>query len=269
MTDLESPPPLGRRRLLSALGTAAIVVACSAGLFVAGLAKGVIPPSIFWRSRDLYQDPVMVRLANAVAAGDVRQIDALVAQGADVNSKGRDGYGLLMWAMAKRSPQGFARLLDHGADPLAPARDMPANARAGMKMPFIAEYAARATSPAFLQALLERGLDPNLTRANGTPLLFQAIESHAQWNVEALLDAGADVNRSSPDNVESPLQVALAIDQWEIAQCLVDRGADPTQKDRWGYSPIDDITDPKRGYTATQRVLRDKLIADLKRRGHL
>ncbi len=92
-------------------------------MFVIGVATNVIPLTIFWRSRDHYPDPVMVQLANAVAAEDVQQIDALVAQGADVNATGTRGLGRLMWAMAKNSKNGFARLLDHGANPLLPAID--------------------------------------------------------------------------------------------------------------------------------------------------
>ena len=269
VNDRSSPPPLPRRRRLWVVGSFAALAAVAAAVFVIGVATNVIPLTIFWRSRDLYQDPVMIRLANAVAAEDVQQIDALVAQGADVNATGTRGLGLLMWAMAKNSPKGFARLLDHGADPLLPALDAPANAKPGRKMPFIAEYAAQNKSTAFLQALLDRGVDPNLSRANGTPLLFHAIESHAQWNVKVLLDAGADANRSSPDNVETPLQVAVIIRQLEIALLLIERGADPALKNRWGYSAIDVLTDPKQGYSADQQLMREKLIAELKSRGQL
>ena len=269
MNDRSSPPPLPRRRWLWAIGSLAAFVAAVAATFVIGVMTNVIPLTIFWRSRDLYQDPVMIQLANAVAAEDVQQIDALVAQGADVNATGTRGLGLLMWAMAKNSPKGFVRLLDHGADPLLPALDAPADARPGRKMPLIAEYAAQNKSTAYLQALLDKGMDPNLTRANGTPLLFHTIESHAPWNVKVLLDAGADANRSSPDNVESVLQHAISFRQIDIALLLVERGADPNQQDRWGYSAIDDLTDPKQGYSADERLLCDKLITELKRRGHL
>jgi ankyrin repeat protein len=251
------------------IGSLAAFVAVVAATLVFGAMSNLIPLTIFWRSQDLYQDPVMIRLANAVAAEDVQQIDGLVAQGADVNATGTRGLGLLMWAMAKNSPKGFARLLDHGANPLLPALDAPADAKPGRKMPFIAEYAAQNKSTAYLQALLDRGLDPNLNRANGTPLLFHAIESHAQWNVKVLLDAGADANRSSPDNVETPLQVAMLIRQLEIALLLIERGADPALKNRWGYSAIDVLTDPKQGYSADQRLMREKLLAELKRRGQL
>ena len=238
-------------------------------MFVIGVAANVIPLTIFWRSRDLYRDPVMVQLANAVAAEDVPRIDALVAQGADVNATGTRGLGLLMWAMAKNSKKGFARLLDHGANPLLPALDAPADAKPGRKMPFVAEYAAQNKSTAYLQALLDRGMDPNILRANGTPLMFYAIDSHSPLNVEALLDGGADVNRASPLDGYTPLQHAISIGQFETALQLVKRGADPALKNRWGYNSIDTITDPKRGYSADERLLRDKLIAELKRRGQL
>lgn len=123
VNDRSSPPPLPRRRWLWVVGSFAALAAVAAAVFVIGVATNVIPLTIFWRSRDLYQDSVMIRLANAVAAEDVQQIDALVAQGADVNATGTRGLGLLMWAMAKNSPKGFARLLDHGVNPRLPALD--------------------------------------------------------------------------------------------------------------------------------------------------
>jgi hypothetical protein len=123
VNDRSSPPPLPRRRWLWVVGSFAAFVAVLAATFVNGVMSNGIPSTIFWRSRDLYQDPVMIRLANAVAAEDVQQIDALVAQGADVNATGTRGLGLLMWAMAKNSPKGFARLLDHGVNPRLPALD--------------------------------------------------------------------------------------------------------------------------------------------------
>ena len=84
------------------IGSLAAFVAVVAATFVIGVMSNGIPLTIFWRSRGLYRDPVMVQLANAVAAEDVPQIDALVAQGADVNATGTRGLSFLMWAMAKK-----------------------------------------------------------------------------------------------------------------------------------------------------------------------
>jgi len=136
------------------IGSLAALSAIAAVVFVIGVATNLIPLTTFWRSRDLYRDPAMVKLANAVAAEDLPKIDALVAQGVDINATGTRGLDLLLGAMAKNSPNGFARLLDHGVGPLPQPIDAPADAKPGRKMPLIAEYAAQNTSTALASSCL-------------------------------------------------------------------------------------------------------------------
>ena len=58
-----------------------------------------------------------------------------------------------------------------------------------------------------------------------TPLIFAARGGHLDA-VAALLDAGADVDDTLSDG-QSVLVVAVANANWDVAQQLLDRGADP------------------------------------------
>ena len=74
-----------------------------------------------------------------------------------------------------------------------------------------------------------------------TPLLY-AARSGCTDCVQALLDAGADVNRPNPDGV-TPLMVAIDNFAFDTAKFLFERGANPHVWDWWGrtalYTAID------------------------------
>jgi ankyrin repeat protein len=77
------------------------------------------------------------------------------------------------------------------------------------------------------------GVDRNyqlneLVAAQGglTPLLLAAREGHTA-SVQALLDAGADVNQVSAGDRTSPLLIATINGHFDLATFLLDKGADP------------------------------------------
>src|SRR5258708_28568700 len=74
-----------------------------------------------------------------------------------------------------------------------------------------------------------------------TPLLY-AARSGCTDCVQALLDAGADPNRPSPEGV-TPLMVAIDNFAFDTAKLLFERGANPHVWDWWGrtalYTAID------------------------------
>jgi ankyrin repeat protein len=77
------------------------------------------------------------------------------------------------------------------------------------------------------------GVDRNyqlneLVAAQGglTPLLLAAREGHIE-SVQALLDAGADVNQVSAGDRTSPLLIATINGHFDLATFLLDKGADP------------------------------------------
>jgi ankyrin repeat protein len=266
-----APPPLPRRRWLWVIRSpAALGAAASLAAIVLRIAFyfGVWPFN-HYRASDYFSDPVVVRLADAVAQGDAAEIDALVKQGADVNATGKLGYTLLTWAMFNSNPRGFESLLDHGADPFRPAWDRPEGHSLSEKPPFVAELCVGTKRSDYLKALLKRGMDPNHPRSDGTPMLFHAVWQRHIPHAAMLLDAGADINSVSQGDGYTPLMNAVAGSQFEMAMFLLKWGADPTIRTKWQHNAVDVIQDPSRGYTATERRHRAEFIQELKRQGYL
>ena len=150
----------------------------------------------------------------AARAGSVEVADLLVRHGANVNTREKwRGQTALMWAADARSPELTRFLIDHKAD---------VNARA-----LANDWPSQMT-----------GEPRNQYRPTGglTPLLY-AARSGCTDCVQALLDAGADVNRPSPDGV-TPLMVAIDNFAFDTAKLLFERGANPHVWDWWGRTAL-------------------------------
>lgn len=87
-------------------------------------------------------------------------------------------------------------------------------------------YAAFFGGPEAARLLVERGADVNAYADNelGVRVLNSAVAAGAHETVALLLDAGADPNAPTRSG-HSPLDVALANGDDEIAELLRDRGA--------------------------------------------
>src|SRR5215472_3489355 len=155
----------------------------------------------------------------AARAGSVDVARLLVGHGANVNAKEKwRGQTALMWAADARSPELTRFLISQKAD---------VNGRA-----LANDWPSQLT-----------GEPRNQYRPTGglTPLLY-AARSGCTDCVQALLDAGADVNRPNPDGV-TPLMEAIDNFAYDTAKLLFDRGANPHVWDWWGrtalYTAID------------------------------
>ena len=174
--------------------------------------------------------PLMLAASN----GSAMLVSRLLAAGADPRAAMPGGETVLMTA-ARAGPAGTVRLLlEHGADP--DARDEYSRQTALM-------WAAARNNAGAIEALIEHGADvhartPRRDPAPGgsyfsspsatgfTALLF-AVRAGQLDATRELLDAGANVNDTVSDG-QSALVVAAANANWELADYLLDRGADPT-----------------------------------------
>ena len=155
----------------------------------------------------------------AARAGSVEVADLLVRHGANVNAREKwRGQTALMWAADAHSVALTRFLIDHKAD---------VNTRA-----LATDWPSQMTGEPRNQYRPVGGL---------TPLLY-AARSGCTECVQALLDAGADVNRPSPEGV-TPLMVAIDNFAYDTAKVLFERGANPRVWDWWGrtalYTAID------------------------------
>jgi hypothetical protein len=108
--------------------------------------------------------------------------------------------------------------------------------------------AARDGNAAAVREIVKGGGDPNAAYGalNWTPLMH-AIDRNQIGSVKALLDAGADVNRTGDYETEprtkqrdvTPLMMAAGYGYTPIVELLLRRGADPARVDGDGNRALD------------------------------
>lgn len=156
------------------------------------------------------QTPLML----AARTGSLPIVQALVSAGARVNAheKTREQTPL-MWAIGTGSSTVVDYLLKHGAE---------VDVRSAVN-----DWGNQITSEPRAQYRPSGGLTPLLYATR-----FGCVEC-----VKLLLKAGADVNRPTPDGI-TPLMNAIDNLQWEVANYLLDQGANPHLADWWGRTAL-------------------------------
>jgi ankyrin repeat protein len=204
---------------------------------------------------------------------DLKTAELLIRAGAKVNAANRYGATPLWAAATNGSGPMVERLLRAGADPNTPALEgeppLLAAARAGSVEAVTALLAHGANvnateawrgqtalmwavgddrpQPEVARVLLERGADVNLRSKGGfTPLLF-AVRQGDLEATKVLVKAGAAINDPASDPpaagrpaaaISSVLLMALNNGHMEIANFLLENGADPNTADRTGFTPL-------------------------------
>jgi ankyrin repeat protein len=186
-------------------------------------------------------------LAEAVKVADARLVGLLLDAGSDANVPNQEGQTALMLAARAGSLEVANLLVRHGADVNAKekwrgqtALMWAADARSAELTRFLighkADVHARAVANDWPSQMT--GEPRNQYRPTGgmTPLLY-AARSGCKDCVAALLDAGADPNRPTPDGV-TPLIAAMDNFAFDTAKMLFERGANPHVWDWWGRTPL-------------------------------
>ena len=145
-------------------------------------------------------------LMTAARAGQPDAVQLLLTRGANANARdGSRGQSALMWAAARNNADAIRVLVRGGAEVNAKT-NRPPSTGGGRR----SESGNTFSAP---------------TPTGFTPLLF-AVRAGAIQAVDALLQNGANVNDTLSDG-ESALVVAVANAHWQLADFLLDHGADP------------------------------------------
>ncbi|MEM9002941.1 MAG: ankyrin repeat domain-containing protein [Cyanobacteria bacterium P01_F01_bin.86] len=88
-----------------------------------------------------------------------------------------------------------------------------------------------------VRSLLQEGTDPNLVYHTNTALTYAARDGFIAI-ARVLIDAGAEVNWIDGEGV-TPLILASFKNHVELAELLLDHGADVTVRDQWDRTALD------------------------------
>lgn len=84
-------------------------------------------------------------------------------------------------------------------------------------------------------AVAERQVDPKALGPDGLPIIFWTIKEGDSAGVEALLDAGAEIEAAGYHGATPALSAAV-VDDWPMVALLLQRGANPAAFDRRGFT---------------------------------
>lgn len=199
------------------------------------------------KAKDYFESEAQIRFVEAVAKGDDVRMRELLAQGADVDAVGKKEMRPLFWALAKQSLKGFTFLLEKGADPNFYMEDI--DDQPHQHKPSLMEFLAEADAQQYLKLALEHGGNPNLVVESYYPdgrlssrntIIFSAIMRNQTENVRILAEAGANLDYQNSAK-QTPMMTAAGIKNFDIVYLLLEKGADPTLKNRWDMDVIDRI----------------------------
>ena len=183
----------------------------------------------------------------AAEVGDTRLLGLLLDAGADVDSANPEGQTALMAVARTGNLEAAQLLLDQGAN--VEAREdwggqtalMWASARRhadmiGLLADYDADINARSKNRDYPRHVTAEGRPKNLDSGGFTALLYAARENCIAC-VSNLLARGADINLPDPDGVTA-LHIAIMNANWDLADALIQQGADVNQWDIYGEAPL-------------------------------
>ncbi|KAF0221136.1 MAG: ankyrin repeat [Geobacteraceae bacterium] len=181
-----------------------------------------------WEPWSSLKDPSELRIQR-IGRLMSKVIELLISYGADVNALDEHGDSPLHNFFSFDKNDWVQLLLKH-------APDLNAVDSSGYSL---LSKAAREGEHDLARLLLASGADPNI--GEWKPIHIIAGLAQPAQLLKELIAAGADVNVQDKDTGKTALHEACGRgkDNKEIAQILLEAGADPTIKDNYGFTPAD------------------------------
>jgi ankyrin repeat protein len=167
-------------------------------------------------------------LVDAIMAGDIAGVRALLEKRADVNAAQQDGTTPLHWAVERDAPEIVQMLIRAGASVKA------AN-RYGATPMWLASVNGNAKTIAML---LEAGADAGSANGDGETALMVAARTGKTDAVNLLLARGADPNATEGWRGQTALMWAAAEGHRAVIDALVARGADVKARSNAGFTAL-------------------------------
>jgi ankyrin repeat protein len=210
---------------------------------------------------DFGDQPVLFAVAQGIVKNDPDAIRAAAKAVPDLQAPGRDGATLLNFAVRQswqrpESVESVRTLLSLGANP---------NYTNGQRQSFAMSNAVHA-SASVLRAMLEAGGNPNTRDQFGQPMILMNwylgyYKDQARSRLELLLDRGADVNSTMPEDGSDSAGYSLLLYRTEMglddslaytdALTLLERDADPNRVGADGMTFRKMLTDHRAHFQRT------------------
>jgi serine/threonine protein kinase len=89
-----------------------------------------------------------------------------------------------------------------------------------------------------VKSLLDRGVSPNAKDASGSSLIHYAVTNNQIEIANLLIDRGADINAHYGRDGHTVLHLAVLHQDGEMTKLLLDNKADPNVRDHFYYTPL-------------------------------
>jgi ankyrin len=208
-------------------------------------------------------------LHDAVRNGDLQEVERVLASGVDPNAPDARGNPPLFQAAWTGNAAVITSLLAHGADINRRNSETQSSAlfyavvsgreavvrlllNKGARVDFryrdnqtVLHIAAAEGNVPVLEALVAAGADVNAADRRDRTGLDEAVLHDRVAAVIALCQHGGDIRRVHALDGRGPLHEACMKGFANLIQPLIDAGADPVQRDRFGLTPLDVALDYK------------------------
>lgn len=181
-----------------------------------------------WRAKDYFDNPNVVELCEAIESNDLEKMERLIANGVDVNTKGKGNMTPLMWSFPDNKLERFTMLLKHGADPnvkITSDLGIPSAFRPGDS---VTCQAAKTRFPGYFEAVMKAGGDPNIADGSGMSMLHVivlAMLPDALNRAEIAVKQGADL-KSLYGGKTLPVAAVVTAGQYDLALYFLEAGCD-------------------------------------------